>query len=111
MKVTIGQINTTNGDIEGNVAKILAAIEKARQDDSEMIVFPEVATHGYTSFDWFLDKDIIETVENPLQKILPATENITAIVGVVRRNTKTDGRRLFNSGRQERGSHLCDDDR
>jgi len=32
MKVTIGQINTTNGDIEGNVAKILAAIEKAKAD-------------------------------------------------------------------------------
>ncbi len=29
MKITIGQINTTNGDIEGNVAKILQAIEKA----------------------------------------------------------------------------------
>jgi len=27
MKVTIGQINTTNGDIDGNTAKIIAAIE------------------------------------------------------------------------------------
>ncbi|HEV8160373.1 MAG TPA: nitrilase-related carbon-nitrogen hydrolase, partial [Pyrinomonadaceae bacterium] len=70
MKITIGQINTTNGDIEGNVAKILGAIEKAKRDGSEMIVFPEVATHGYTSFDWFLDKDIIENANAPLQKII-----------------------------------------
>ncbi len=97
MKVTIGQINTTNGDIDGNVGKILAAIEKAKQDGSDLIVFPEVATHGYTSFDWFLDKDIIETVEKPLEKILPATKGITAIVGTIRKTGEENGKKLFNS--------------
>ncbi len=97
MKITIGQINTTNGDIEGNVAKILGAIETAKRDGSDMIVFPEVVTHGYTSQDWFLDKDIIECVAEPLQKIADATIGITAIVGTIRKNDETDGRRLFNS--------------
>ena len=97
MKVTIGQINTTNGDIDGNVGKILAAIEKAKADGSDLIAFPEVAIHGYTSFDWFLDKDIIETVEEPLQKIIDATAGITAIVGTVRQTGNVDGRKLFNS--------------
>ena len=97
MKVTIGQINTTNGDIEGNVTKILQGIEKAKQDGSDLIAFPETATHGYTSFDWFLDKDIIETVEKPLEKIIAATQGITAIVGTVRKTGDTNGRRLFNS--------------
>ncbi|MBA2620130.1 MAG: NAD+ synthase [Acidobacteria bacterium] len=97
MKITIGQINTTNGDIEGNVAKILDAIEKAKTDGSDLIVFPEVATHGYTSFDWFLDKDIIETVEEPLQRIIAATKGITAVVGTVRKTGDANGRRLFNS--------------
>ncbi len=73
MKVTIGQINTTNGDIEGNVAKIMAAIEKAKADGSDMIVFPEVVTHGYTSLDWFQDRDIIENALEPLERIIPAT--------------------------------------
>lgn len=97
MRVTIGQINTTNGDIEGNVAKILSAIEKAKAQYSDLIVFPEVATHGYTSFDWFLDKDIIENADAPLQKIIPATHDITAIVGTVRKTDDANGRRLFNS--------------
>jgi NAD+ synthase (glutamine-hydrolysing) len=97
MKVTIGQINTTNGDVDGNVAKILAAIETAKQDGSDMIVFPEVVTHGYTSQDWFLDKDIIECVAEPLKKIVDATRGITAIVGTIRKNDETDGRKLFNS--------------
>jgi NAD+ synthase (glutamine-hydrolysing) len=97
MKVTIGQINTTNGDIDGNVAKILAAIEKAKADGSDMIVFPEVVTHGYTSQDWFQDRDIIEHALDPLEKIIPATAGITAILGTIRPNKDTDGRRLYNS--------------
>jgi NAD+ synthetase len=97
MKVTIGQINTTNGDIDGNVGKILQAIEKAKADGSNLIVFPEVATHGYTSFDWFQDRDIINSALEPLEKIIPATVGITAIVGTIRPNTETDGKRLFNT--------------
>ncbi|MEP6904076.1 MAG: NAD+ synthase [Actinomycetota bacterium] len=97
MKVTIGQINTTNGDIEGNVAKILQAIEKAKADGSDLIVFPEVCTHGYTSQDWFQDRDIIEHAFDPLKKIIPSTTGITAIVGTIRPNEDNDGRRLYNA--------------
>lgn len=96
MKVTIGQINTTNGDLDGNVGKILQAIEKAKADGSDMIVFPEVVTHGYTSQDWFQDRDIINASLEPLEKIIPATKGITAIVGTIRPNEDTDGRRLYN---------------
>lgn len=97
MKVTIGQINTTNGDIEGNVAKILRAIESARADGSDLVVLPEVATHGYTSQDWFQDPDIIRQSPDPIETILPATKGITAVIGTVRPNPNDDGRRLFNS--------------
>jgi NAD+ synthase (glutamine-hydrolysing) len=97
MKVTIAQINTTNGDIEGNVAKILNAIEKAKSENSDIVVFPEVVTHGYTSLDWFQDRDIIETALQPLETIIPATVGITAIIGTVRPNNDKDGRRLYNS--------------
>jgi NAD+ synthase (glutamine-hydrolysing) len=97
MKVTIGQINTTNGDIDGNVAKIISAIEKAKADGSDLIVFPEVCTHGYTSQDWFQDGDIIESALEPLERIIPATKGITAVIGTIRPNTEKDGRRLFNT--------------
>ncbi|HEX8369319.1 MAG TPA: NAD+ synthase [Pyrinomonadaceae bacterium] len=96
MRVTIGQINTINGDLEGNVAKIIEAIEKAKADKSDIIVFPEVVTHGYTSLDWFQDRDIIERALEPLEKIIPATIGITAVVGTIRPNEETDGRRLYN---------------
>jgi NAD+ synthase (glutamine-hydrolysing) len=97
MRVTIGQINTTNGDFEGNTERILRAIEQAKSEKSDLIVFPEVAVQGYTSFDWFLDRDIVESSLKPLEKIIPATKGITAVVGTVRPTGSTDGRKLFNS--------------
>src|SRR3954469_17183379 len=96
MKVTIAQINTTNGDLAGNTRKIIQAIQKARGEGSDLVVFPEVATHGYTSQDWFQDADIIEHALDPLREIIPATTGITAIIGTIRANEGTDGRRLFN---------------
>ena len=74
MRVTIGQINTTNGDFEGNVARILSAIEQAKSDSSDLIVFPEVTIQGYTSFNCFLDPDVARSALDPLEKIIQATE-------------------------------------
>jgi NAD+ synthase (glutamine-hydrolysing) len=97
MKVTIAQINTTNGDLAGNTLKIIQAIEKARSDGSDLVVFPEVCTHGYTSQDWFQDADIIERVGDPLERIIPVTGGITAVIGTIRKNSDPNGRRLFNT--------------
>jgi len=53
MRVTIGQINTINGDFEANTASIIRAIEQAKAERSDMVVLPETAIQGYTSLDWF----------------------------------------------------------
>ncbi|MEP6820457.1 MAG: nitrilase-related carbon-nitrogen hydrolase, partial [bacterium] len=97
MRVTIGQINTTNGDYEGNTAGILRAIEQGKKDAADLVVVPETCVQGYTSLDWFLDRDVVSCVLQPLEKIIQATEGITAIVGTVRPNEQTTGRRLYNS--------------
>jgi NAD+ synthase (glutamine-hydrolysing) len=97
MRVTIGQIDTTNGDYEGNVARILGAIDQAKKDRSDLVVFPEVTIQGYTSLDWFLDPDVVRSALDPLEKIIEATDGLTSIVGTVRPNDQANGRRLYNS--------------
>jgi len=97
MRVTIGQINTTNGDYEGNTAGIVRAIEQGKRDSADLVVVPEACVQGYTSLDWFLDRDVAHCVLRPLEKIIQATEGITAIVGTVRPNELATGRRLYNS--------------
>ncbi|HEY0384987.1 MAG TPA: nitrilase-related carbon-nitrogen hydrolase, partial [Pyrinomonadaceae bacterium] len=106
MRVTIGQINTTNGDYKGNTASILRAFERAREDRSDLVVLPETAIQGYMSFDWFLDRDVIRDVLAPLDEIINATAGITAVVGTVRPTEETAGRRLYNSAAVIRNREL-----
>jgi NAD+ synthase (glutamine-hydrolysing) len=97
MRVTVGQINTTNGDYEGNTAGIIRAIERARQDKSDLVVLPEACVQGYTSLDWFLDRDVVRCALQPLEKIIEATAGLTAIVGTIRPIYLGTGRDLYNS--------------
>src|ERR1043166_9217760 len=103
MRVTIGQINTTNGDFEANTNSIIRGIEQAKREDSDLVVFPEIAVQGYMSFDWSLDRDQQRCPRGPLERIIPATKGttdtngITTIVGTVRPTGLTTGRHLYNS--------------
>jgi NAD+ synthase (glutamine-hydrolysing) len=97
LKVTIGQINTINGDYDHNVAGILRAIDQAKRDKSDLVVLPETCVQGYTSLDWFLDRDVAQNSLEPLKQIIPATAGVTAVVGTVRPTGKASGRRLYNS--------------
>jgi NAD+ synthase (glutamine-hydrolysing) len=97
MRVTVGQINTTNGDYEGNTARIIRAIEQGRRDNSDLVVLPEACVQGYTSLDWFLDRDVVRGALEPLEKIIAATAGLTAVVGTIRPIDLPTGRDLYNS--------------
>lgn len=106
MRVTIGQINTTNGDFDGNTNSIIRGIEQAKRENSDLVVFPEICVQGYMSFDWFLDRDLQRCALEPLKRIIPATQGITAIVGTVRPSGLTTGRHLYNSAAIIRNGEL-----
>src|ERR1044072_1958146 len=106
MRVTIGQINTINGDFENNTASIIRAIEQARSENSDLVVLPETSIQGYTSLDWFLDKEVQRNAPAQLEKIIETTKEITAIVGTVRPSGLATGRRLFNSAAIIRNQEL-----
>src|SRR5689334_2339546 len=106
MRVTIGQINTTNGDFESNTAAVIRAIEQGKKENSDLVVLPETCVQGYTSLDWFLDREVQRCALEPLDKIVQATKGITAIVGTVRPSELTTGRHLFNSAAVIRNGEL-----
>jgi NAD+ synthase (glutamine-hydrolysing) len=106
MRVTIGQINTTNGDFDSNTAAIIKTIEQGKRENSDLVVLPETCIQGYTSLDWFLDRDVQRCALEPLKKIVESTKGITAIVGTVRPSNQTTGRRLFNSAAIIRNQEL-----
>src|ERR1051325_4742447 len=106
MRVTIGQINTINGDFEANTASIIRAIEQAKRENSDLVALPETCVQGYTSLDWFLDRDVQRCALDPLKKIIDVTQGITAIVGTVRPSDLPTGRRLYNAAAVIRDQEL-----
>jgi NAD+ synthase (glutamine-hydrolysing) len=61
VKLAIAQINTTVGDLAGNIARILDAAEKARESD--LIIFPEMTVPGYPPRDMLYDFSFVEAVQ------------------------------------------------
>jgi NAD+ synthetase len=55
MKIALAQINTTVGDLAGNVDRCLAALDAAREQGADLAVLPEMAIPGYPPRDILFD--------------------------------------------------------
>jgi NAD+ synthase (glutamine-hydrolysing) len=47
LRIALAQVNVTVGDLDGNVAKILANVDAAGDQATDLVVFPELAIPGY----------------------------------------------------------------
>ena len=83
LRIGMAQINTTVGDFDGNLKKILEAISKARALGVDLITFPEVATCGYPPEDLLLKPQFIERNLRSLDRIIENSAGLTIIVGFV----------------------------
>ncbi len=54
LRVGLAQINTTVGDLEGNVALVLRYVERARELGVDIVSFPELTVTGYPPEDMLL---------------------------------------------------------
>lgn len=83
VRLALAQLNTTVGDIEGNVDLITRAIQQARKAGAQLVAVPELAITGYPPEDLLLRRAFCEASRSALERILPATDGIVAIVGFV----------------------------
>jgi NAD+ synthase (glutamine-hydrolysing) len=83
LRIGLGQINATVGDIEGNTKKILDYLEKGKKMGVDLMAFPEMAVTGYPPEDLLLMPKFMEANFRAIQRIAKATSSITAIVGFV----------------------------
>jgi NAD+ synthase (glutamine-hydrolysing) len=83
IRISIAQINTTVGDLEANQSKIISYIEKARQDKSDVIVFPELTVTGYPPEDLLHKPYFVDQNMTSAQKVAEATQDICAVYGFV----------------------------
>ncbi len=82
LRLALAQINVTVGDIEGNAAKIRAWLDKARAQEADFVLFPELAITGYPPEDLLLKPDFIAAARRALDDLLPATAGLTVALGL-----------------------------
>ena len=97
MNIALAQLNFHIGNFEGNTQKIIQAIQRARSEGADLIVFPELAICGYPPLDLLEYNSFIECCETSLEEIAKNTIGMAVIVGCPTRNTERSGRKLHNS--------------
>jgi NAD+ synthase (glutamine-hydrolysing) len=102
IRIALAQINVTVGDLAGNEQKIKETIQNAREFQVDLIAFPELAITGYPPEDLLLRRQFVQDNLNCLQRIIPATGDITVIVGFA----NLEKEKLFNAAAVISGGKL-----
>ena len=92
IRISIAQINTSVGNIEANESKIIQYIKQASNQESDIVIFPELAITGYPPEDLLHKPHFVEKNMVSARKIAQSTENICAVYGFVESDNK-----LYNS--------------
>ena len=73
LRVGLAQINTTVGDMDGNVAKVLEYAAKAREQGCDLVAFPELTVTGYPPEDLLLRRSFVVDNRAALERIVEGT--------------------------------------
>ncbi len=83
IRIGLAQIDTTVGDIRGNIETISARIAEAREAGCAIVAFPELAVTGYPPEDLVLRRAFCEASHEAVAALAPRVRDIIAIVGFV----------------------------
>src|SRR5689334_10320968 len=83
MKIALGQINPTVGDLAGNMRKILDFTGRARKAGARLAIFPELAVCGYPPEDLLLKKHFVADNVKVLDALAKKIRGISVITGFV----------------------------
>ena len=84
IRIALVQINTRLGDINANLDKHLSLIDRARKDQANLIVFPELSLTGYVLQDLSVSVALQPGPDEPtFQRLLKESQSIDIVVGFV----------------------------
>ncbi|KGG14794.1 MULTISPECIES: NAD+ synthase [unclassified Prochlorococcus] len=101
MRVSLAQLNPIIGDLEGNSKKIITACRKAKKQNANILITPELSLLGYPPRDlllspMFLERQwvILDTIINHIAKESP---NLSLLIGIAEPTKDNQIPKLFNS--------------
>ena len=97
MRVALAQIDTTVGDIPGNLRLIRDSAARARDAGAQLVVFPEQALGGYPALDLWEDGDFLRAGEAALKDLARGTGEMGLVIGAAMRNPRPVGKPILNA--------------
>ena len=83
LRVALAQMNPTVGDLDGNLALMVAAYDRAEAAGCDIVAFPELSTTGYPPEDLVLKPGFVADNMEALAKLASHTGRCAAVVGFV----------------------------
>ncbi|MCC6367364.1 MAG: NAD+ synthase [Bryobacterales bacterium] len=99
MRIALGQINPTVGDLEGNVTQMVHAGQDAARAGADLVVFPELSLNGYPPRDLVEKPSFLARTEEALERLAAETAGLplALISGYVGRSEEKSGKSSINA--------------
>ena len=81
MRLALAQINSVVGDVDGNAARVVDWLGRARAENADLVLFPELVVTGYPPEDLLLRPGFIRAARRAVDEIAKAAHGVTALVG------------------------------
>ena len=92
MRLALAQLNSTVGDVEGNLELARDSIERAKAAGAQLVILPELCLSGYPPEDLLLRRDFLAAVGAALEELSGGVEGIVAVVGFPEAVERPDAR-------------------
>jgi NAD+ synthase (glutamine-hydrolysing) len=80
-RLALAQIDVVVGDVQGNRARIEAALARAEELAPDLVVFPELAVSGYPPEDLLLKPSFLEAARGAVEELARGVGDATVVVG------------------------------
>ena len=89
MRIALAQVDTTVGDLDGNVERLVAWTARASEANADVVVFPELAITGYPPEDLVLRPSFVDDNLEALETLASETAGgCPVVVGFVDRTER-----------------------
>jgi len=83
LRLALAQLNPTVGDLDGNLAKLIGAYDRAEASGCDLIAYPELSITGYPPEDLVLKPGFVADNRATLEAFAAHTGECVAVVGFV----------------------------
>jgi len=97
MIIALAQLNFTIGAFHENAAAIISALNEAKRNEADLVVFSELSVCGYPPLDLLEHKKFIDKCLETVKFIAGKSHGIAVIIGSPTVNKKDEGKNLHNS--------------